>query len=151
MIETLSRMYTESLGPGAKTFFMAGAFIVLFSTLFAALAQWTRQFSDIFGQLGWIDFFDHHERHRSIAWLSWIFPFSWALIFVFVKLPVIMVLAGGVITSLILLLVIGAVINFRYNRMISMFKPGFLYDLLLLISIGTTIAIAIYGVYKILQ
>ncbi len=150
MIETLSMMYTESLGPGAKNFFLAGAFVVLFSTLFAALAQWTRQFSDIFGQLGWIDFFDPEDRRKSIAILSWVFPISWALIFIFLKLPVAMVLAGGVITSLILLLVIWAVINFRYKRLLPAFKPGFVYDLLLWISILVTIGIAIYGLAKLI-
>ncbi|MEH6407692.1 MAG: Nramp family divalent metal transporter, partial [Leeuwenhoekiella sp.] len=56
MVETLSTMYTESLGPESKTAFLIGAFVTLFSTLFAALAAWTRQISDIFGQVGWIDF-----------------------------------------------------------------------------------------------
>ena len=36
MVEALSLMYTESLGPYAKTAFLIGAFITLFSTLFAA-------------------------------------------------------------------------------------------------------------------
>ena len=62
MVESLSVMYTESIGPGAKPAFMIGAFVVLFSTLFAALAAWTRQWSDIFGQIGLINF------HRN-GWL----------------------------------------------------------------------------------
>ncbi|NND09307.1 MAG: Nramp family divalent metal transporter [Saprospiraceae bacterium] len=150
MIETLSMMYTESLGPGAKTFFMVGAFVVLFSTLFAALAQWTRQFSDIFGELGWIDFFNQDDRAKSIAILSWVFPFSWAAIFVFIKLPVIMVLAGGVITSIILLLVIWAVINFRYKHLSAYFIPTKSYDFLLWTSIIVTIIVALYGIFKLL-
>jgi len=56
MIETLSRIYTESVGPTAKNIFLAGSFVVLFSTLFAALAIRTRVFSDLFGVVGWIDF-----------------------------------------------------------------------------------------------
>ncbi len=150
MIETLSTMYTESLGPGARQLFMAGAFMVLFSTLFAALAQWTRQFSDIFGQLGWIDFFDQAQRRRTIAWLSWVIPVTWALIFLFIKLPVIMIIAGGFITSLILLLVIRAVIHFRYQRTATTFLPGKVYDTLLWVSIIITLAIAVYSVVQIL-
>ncbi|MCB0686656.1 MAG: Nramp family divalent metal transporter [Saprospiraceae bacterium] len=149
MIESLSRMYTESLGPGAKVFFMLGAFMVLFSTLFAALAAWTRQFSDVFGQLGWIDFFDNKERAKSIAILSWTFPFLWSLIFIFIKLPVAMVIAGGIITSIILLLVIWVIIHLRYKQLPSNFKPKLTYDLLLWISIVVTIAIAVYGLVQI--
>lgn len=150
MVETLSTMYTESLGPEARIFFMIGSFMVLFSTLFAALAAWTRQFSDIFGQLGWIDFFDPSSRVKSIAYLSWVFPFLWALIFVFVKLPVLMVLAGGIITSVILLLVIWVVLYLRYRKSVERFIPGKFYDILMWISVLTTIFIAIYGLYTFL-
>lgn len=149
MVESLSRMYTESLGPGAKIFFMLGAFMVLFSTLFAALAAWTRQFSDVFGQLGWIDFFDPVQRQKSIAILSWVFPFLWAITFLFIKLPVAMVIAGGIITSIILLLVIWVIIHLRYKRLPPEFKPRMIYDLLLWISIVVTIIIAIYGIIQI--
>ena len=151
MLETLSLMYTESLGGGARTFFMIGAFMVLFSTLFAALAAWTRIFSDIFGQLGWINFFDFKDRKKSIAMLSWLLPFLWAVIFVFIKLPVIMVLAGGVITSVILMLVIGAVFFFRYRHTIQAFIPTKTYDLLLWVSILGTVAIALYGFIQVLS
>ncbi|MEM9016321.1 MAG: Nramp family divalent metal transporter, partial [Verrucomicrobiota bacterium] len=48
-VQTLSRMYTDSLGGWAETAFLIGAFFVLFSTLFSALAAWSRQFSDAFG------------------------------------------------------------------------------------------------------
>ena len=150
MIETLSTMYTESLGPGTKWLFMAGAFMVLFSTLFAALAQWTRQYSDIFGQIGWIDFFNKKDRLRSIRILSWVLPMSWALIFLFIKLPVAMIIAGGFITSLILLLVIWVVIFFRYNRIVQGFRPKISYDILLWISILTTFFIAGYSIFQVL-
>lgn len=151
MLETLSLMYTESLGGGARAFFMIGAFMVLFSTLFAALAAWTRIFSDIFGQMGWINFFDFKDRKKSIAILSWVLPFLWAVIFVFIKLPVIMVLAGGVITSVILVLVIGAVFIFRYRHTIQAFIPTKTYDLLLWVSILGTVAIALYGFIQVLS
>ena len=52
MIETLSKMYTGAYGPWAKSFFLFGSFMVLFSTLFSALAARTRIFSDLLGQVG---------------------------------------------------------------------------------------------------
>ena len=58
-------MYTESLGPWAKDVFLAGAFFVLFSTAFSALAAWTRIYSDTFSQFGWIQFGDQVQRSRS--------------------------------------------------------------------------------------
>ena len=150
MVNILATMYTESLGPGARVFFMVGAFMVLFSTLFAALAAWTRQFSDIFGQLGWMNFRDENDRKKSIAYLSWTFPFLWAAMFLFIKLPVLMILIGGVVTSLILLLVIWVVVHFRYRRTPPVFHPSMTYDLILWLSIVSTVLIATYGIVKLL-
>lgn len=73
VIETLALMYTQTLGPGIKTAYLVGAFFVLFSTLFASLAAWTRVFSDIFGQMGWINFHDVTKRKRVITILAWVF------------------------------------------------------------------------------
>ncbi|HRQ91177.1 MAG TPA: Nramp family divalent metal transporter, partial [Bacteroidia bacterium] len=69
-VRTLSRMYTDSLGSWAEVAFLVGAFFVLFSTLFAALAAWTRLFSDAFSAVGWIDYRDPVSRGRTIAFLS---------------------------------------------------------------------------------
>ncbi len=66
MIETISRIYTDSVGPTAKNIFLMGSFVVLFSTLFAALAIRTRVFSDLFGVLKWIDFTNLKVRMRTI-------------------------------------------------------------------------------------
>ena len=116
MVETLALMYTDSIGPQAKPIFLLGSFMVLFSTLFAALAAWARQYSDVFGQLGWISFFDMKVRLSSIAVFAWVMPLLWASLFVFIKLPVMMVISGGIVGSILLLLVVFATLQFRYKR-----------------------------------
>lgn len=148
MVETLSAMYTESLGPYARKAFLVGAFITLFSTLFAALAAWTRQVSDIFGQVGWINFADFQIRKRTVAILAWVIPLLWATLFVFIKLPVLMIITGGIVGSFLLFLVIFAVLHFRYKRVQPQFKPGFLYDLVLWISILSIAAVGALGILK---
>jgi hypothetical protein len=148
MVETLSRMYTESLGPYARSAFLVGAFITLFSTLFAALAAWTRQISDIFGEVGWINFADFRVRKRTVAILAWVIPLLWATLFVFIKLPVLMIITGGIVGSFLLFLVIFAVLHFRYKRVQPHFKPGFLYDLVLWISILSIAAVGALGILK---
>jgi Mn2+/Fe2+ NRAMP family transporter len=150
MVETLSAMYTESLGPGAKTAFLLGAFITLFSTLFAALAAWTRQVTDIFGQLNWIKFSDPLVRKRSIAILAWVIPLLWATLFVFIKLPVLMVISGGIVGSFLLFLVVFAVLQFRYVRTHPHFKPGISYDLTLWLSILSILGVGALGIFKLM-
>jgi Mn2+/Fe2+ NRAMP family transporter len=148
MVETLSAMYTESLGPQARVAFLIGAFITLFSTLFAALAAWTRQVTDIFGQLQWIQFDDRAIRKRTIAILAWVIPLLWASLFVFIRLPVLMVITGGIVGSFLLFLVVFAVIQFRYKQLLTNFKPGFFYDLILWISILSILGVGIFGIIK---
>lgn len=150
MVETLSSLYTETLGAGAKTAFMLGSFIVLFSTLFAALAGWTRQFSDIFGQIGWIDFFDLKQRQKSIAVLAWVFPVLWGAFFLFIEMPVFMVLTGGIVGSLILFLVVFAALHFRYRETPTSFQPSKMYDVFFWLSVVSIVSVGIYGIAKLL-
>ena len=95
LITTLGNMYTESLGPWAKSVFVVGAIVVLYSTLFAALAAWTRMFSDAFGRVGLYDFGDPKSRKRAIALLAWLLPAIWVLLFLFIGKPAMMVILGG--------------------------------------------------------
>lgn len=150
MIESLSMMYTESIGPEAKPVFLLGSFMVLFSTLFAALAAWTRQYSDMFGQIGWINFFDMKQRLRSISVLAWVMPLLWASLFIFIKMPVLMVISGGIVGSVLLLLVVFATLHFRYRRTLPAFAPSKLYDIILLISVLAIGWVAVYGLIRLL-
>jgi hypothetical protein len=148
MIESLSVMYTESLGPWAKSWFMLGALVVLYSTLFAALAAWTRIFSDIFGQTGWISYFDLRQRKRTIAILAWIFPALWAILFLLVKLPVLMVTIGGASTSIMLLIVVSVAVNYKYKQQVQRISSGIIYNIIFIIS---SLAIFMFGLYSFME
>jgi manganese transport protein len=149
LIETVALIYTESLGPGFRTIYLVGAFFVLYSSLFASLAAWTRIYSDIFGQVGWINFFDDKQRGRVIAILAWVFPIIWAAMYLFIELPVTMILSGGLVGSILLFLIVFAAINFRYER-IQVLAPSLTYDIALWISIASIFGVAIYGIVKVL-
>jgi manganese transport protein len=148
LIETVALIYTESLGPGIKIIYLVGAFFVLYSSLFAALAAWTRMYSDIFGQLGWIDFFNLDQRKKVIAGLAWALPFIWATTYLFVNLPVVMILSGGVVGSIMLFLTVFAALNFRYRNVLDAFKPGAFYDVALWISILSILGVGVYGLWS---
>ncbi len=148
-IETLSYIYTETLGPWARNIYLIGALVALYSTVFAALASWTRIFSDAFGQLGWIQFDDPVVRRKSIAVMAWVFPVLWSLLYVFIKLPVLMILIGGFSTSILLLIVVFAAYWFRYFRLPESLCPGRFYDLALWISIIAILGVGVYSVMKV--
>ncbi len=134
LLGALSSMYTESLGPWAKWVFMAGAFIVLFSTLLAALGAWTRLFADAFSHIGIGDFRDPRRRNKAIAIGSFVIPTIWGVLFFVFAKPKIMILVGGLITAVILLLVIFAAVVMRVSWSPRKLRPHFLYDTALLLS-----------------
>jgi amino acid transporter len=151
MIRTLASMYTETLGGWASDVFLAGAFIVLFSTLFSALAGWSRIFSDAFARIGLFDFNNPTSRGRSIAILAWTFPTIWIILALFTENPAWNVILGGLSTCVILLLVLGAALYFRYRRLPKQLTPSRFYDVALWISSAAILAVGIYAAYTALQ
>ena len=147
VIETIALIYTQSLGLGVKNVYLVGAFFVLFSSLFASLAAWTRLFTDIFGQLGWIDFSDVIKRNKMISVLSLFFPITWAAAYLFIDSPVLMVLSGGVVGSFMLFIVIFAALHFKYTSTTAI-KASFLYDTAFWISIISIFGVGVYGIMK---
>ena len=151
MIESLSTMYTGSLGSWAKSYFMLGAVVVLYSTLFAALAAWTRIFSDIFGQLGWIQFYNIRQRKRTIAILAWIFPVLWTILFLLIKLPVLMVTIGGTATSIMLLIVVFVAVNYKYKLSVPGIDTGKIYDFVFILSAMSIFLFGLYGLIEVFK
>lgn len=134
LISVLGNMYTDSLGPWARSVFVVGAVVVLYSTLFAALAAWTRLYADALGRIGLFDFQNPTSRSKAIAVLAWFLPAVWAVVFLLGKDPAWMVIVGGLATVVILLIVDFAAIYFRYWRLDRRLAPSRLYDFALWIS-----------------
>ena len=151
LITVLASMYTDSLGEWANSIFLTGAFVVLFSTLFSALAAWTRTFTDAFDKLGWCQFEQAHSRERMISLLAWIFPLSWAAVFLVYDAPVAMVILGGVATTAILLLVVYAAVVFRMTEPAPALHPTRSFDVILAFSCLSIGAFAVYGLLKVLN
>jgi Mn2+/Fe2+ NRAMP family transporter len=148
----LAALYTTTLGEWAKPAFYLGAFIVLFSTAFSALGAWTRQFSDAFGRVGWIDFENAASRRKCIGILAWVIPFLWAFVWIVIN-PMLggaaaMVLIGGFVTSIILLIVLYAAIYFKLKATDPRLRSGTVYNILFWIS---AVAIFCVGVYTVLD
>lgn len=150
LIMVLSEMYTQSLGPWARNLFLAGAFVVLFSTLFAALAAWSRMFTDAFSRIGLFSFTDQAARRRSIAVCAWLIPLIWGILFLLVKLPGAMVIVGGSATTVILLIVVFATLHARYKRMDPRLQPSVLYDVVLWSSAIAIVLVALQTAYGLL-
>ncbi len=150
MVDTLSRMYTETLGPWAKGVFLLGAFVVLYSVLFAGTAALSRIAGDAVSRTGLYDFHDPKTRARVIATISFLVPAIYAVLFLLMKAPVFMVTVGGIATSVLLLIVITAALHFRYRRQPPELAPGRFFDIWLWTSILTIAFIGVYGIITLL-
>jgi Mn2+/Fe2+ NRAMP family transporter len=148
VIETLALIYTQTLGPGARTIYLVGAFFVLFSSVFASLAAWTRLFPDIFRQLGWLKVESPAQRKKIIALLSWIIPFVWALMFFSIHSPVLMILSGGIVGSVMLFLVVYAAVQFKKEGQ-GILPSGVLYEIAFWVSVVSIVSVGVYGLVQI--
>ena len=149
MIETLTTMYTESIGPAAKYIFLSGAVIVLFSTLFSAMAAWSRTFGDAFARFKIIDFLDTKQRNKFIAIFCWVVAILWVILFLLIKQPVIMVSFGGIGTAVMLLMVVYVGFHLRYKRLSKDLKPSIIYDIFFWISAIVILSIGIKAFYSV--
>lgn len=148
LISSLAAIYTESLGPGAKYGYLIGAFFALYSSVFATLAYWSRLFPDIFSQFGWIGNNDKKGQEKWVKILAWLLPTIWILTFLFVQLPGFMILSGGVVGSVLLLVVVFAGIKFRAkNRKLNLVS-GWWSEITFWMSVVSILLVSGYGIFK---
>jgi hypothetical protein len=151
MISTLGEMYVPVFGAWAKWLFLFGAFAVLYSTFFVANAGHTRVASDairVFG-LG-------AQTEKARRWWIFVFCIAFPLFalfcYVFIRYPARLVLASGVMQAIMLPMLAGATLHFRYYRCDRRITPGRLWDLMLwLCALGMLIAGAWTAATKLLD
>jgi hypothetical protein len=135
LILQLSSMFTEILGTGAQAIFMLCAFTVLYSTVFANTAGFSRLWTDFFGLCGWLDWNDPNQRRRSISFMAWVFPILCGVVYYTVQQPLLLVIFMGIANSLFLVVVAYQAVIFRYRYTQPELKPPLVYDLALWLSI----------------
>lgn len=140
MVRSLSVMYRPVFGPTAQFIFLFGAIAVLYSTFFVATAGNARMLSDVLRTLGWIK--DSEESYgRSVKWMCAILPAICGITYIMGVKPVVAIIMSGVMQSIMLPLLGGAAIYFRYKFCDDRLKPTRKSDVLLIISaVGLLIA-----------
>ena len=133
MVYALSQPYVKVFGDWAHWVFLFGAFAVLYSTFFVANAGHALVATDA---LRVFRLRAHNERARRwwIRAFCVLFPLTALGFCVFIRHPVMLVLASGVMQAIMLPMLAGATLYFRYYRYDRRILPGRLWDLLLWIS-----------------
>jgi hypothetical protein len=148
MITTLSRIYTDTLGEWANVFFLVGAIAVLGSTMWAAIPSWSRMYVNLLATMGVLDWKDRAARLRWIRIFTVALPIIWAVAYLAIQSPVIMVQIGGIMTGVFLVAVVIAVWYLRKTETDPRLYGGGAFNALLIVS---SIAIGLLGVYTLLN
>jgi Mn2+/Fe2+ NRAMP family transporter len=147
MITTLSRIYTDTLGPWAGTLFLIGAIAVLGSTMWAALPSWSRMWANFLSSAGVFDWQDVNPRKKWVRFFTVAQPILWGISFLYLQTPVLMVQIGGVATGIFLVAVVIAVWYLRNNETDARVHGGKWFNIWL---IASSVAIGLLGVYTLL-
>lgn len=127
LIPSLAGMYEPVFGGWSVPVFLVGAVAVLYSTFFVAQASFALLFADAVRILGWREE-GEASRERWRLGFRWALPSVCLVVYVLWPRPVMLVLLGGVAQALLLPVLGGAALYFRYRRTPEGLRPGRLWD-----------------------
>ena len=133
MVRTLAVMFQPVFSKWAAMIFLFGAFAVLYSTFFVSNAAHARTFADAMQLTGVIaDTEDSYRRWVKI--LSGVFPILCVVIFLRFQAPAKLVLISGIAQGVMLPMLAGAALYFRYKRNVDGLTPSRTWDVFLWVS-----------------
>jgi manganese transport protein len=148
MIETLSHMYRETFGQWSLWVFLAGAFAVLYSTVFGATASNARLFADALEVFGLRRYETPEARTRMVRLASVLLPVAFTSVFLAFGNPVSLVFVGAVGQGLMLPFLAFAALHFRFFQTDPALRVGRVFTACLVLS---GVAISAAGAYQVVQ
>lgn len=136
LIAQLSSLFTRTLGETTRAVFMLCALVVLYSTLFANTAAYSRLWADLAVMVRRLGPGPASVRRRVIATVTWGFSLGTALVYAVAQRPLFLVVLMGVVNSAFLLVVAYQAVVFRYRRTAADLQPHRPYDVALWISLA---------------
>lgn len=141
VITTLSRTFTDTLGPWVKVFFLVGAGVALLKTILANTPGFARQMSNTLAVFGAFDWTNPASRNRWLRIFMVGLPIIWGAFAFGVKAPLTMVLIAGVINAFWLMAIVIAVVYLGRTQTDSRLRDGTLFMIYFAIS-----AVVVFGV-----
>ncbi|HWN94138.1 MAG TPA: Nramp family divalent metal transporter [Methylomirabilota bacterium] len=151
MIETLSNMYLETFGQWSFWLFLAGAFAVLYSTVFGATASNARLFADALSIFGVRRYRSPEERMKWVKVGCVLLPIAFTTVFLLLGNPVSLVFVGALAQALMLPFLALAALYFRYKRTEAALRPGFAWTTCLWLAAFAMCAVGGYQLVTTMQ
>ncbi len=133
LISTLVVMYRPVFGEWAGMVFLFGSVAVLYSTFFVTNASKARLATDGLRVLGWRADVEA-SRRWWLRFFSAFFPLACFVVYYCFSKPTQLILAAGFTQALLLPMLGGAALYFRYFRSDPRLRPGKLWDVFLWLS-----------------
>ena len=144
MIATLSHMFVDTFGHWTEVVFLIGAGAVLFKTLYLSCAGNSRLLADFFSLSGAVRYTSPQQRATVIHRLSLVLPVIALVLFLAFKEPAWMVVFGGSAQALMLPIISGVTLYFRYRKLDRRITPSLMLDICLWIAFMSITAVAVY-------
>jgi Mn2+/Fe2+ NRAMP family transporter len=151
MIETLSEMYRGTFGAWSLWLFLAGAFAVLYSTVFGATASNARLFADALSLFRLVRYRGPEERARMVRLGCLLLPLASTTLFLAVGAPVSLVLVGALAQGAMLPFLALAALHFRFRELEPELRPGPVWTACLGLSALAMVAAGVYQVGQLLR
>ena len=146
LIQTLSAMYAPVFGTAAQGIFLFGAFSVLFSTFYVALAAQSRLAADAINVLGLAKLNDDQKK-KVIKSLGVALPVIAVTIYSFFPAPTWLILTAGTMQAILLPMLGFSVLYFRYKKSDPRLRAGKIWDIMLWLSFCAFLVIGGHLVY----
>jgi Mn2+/Fe2+ NRAMP family transporter len=147
LIRVLNVMYEPVFGHSAQIVFLLGAFAVLYSTFFVANAGHARVLSDAMRVVGLIAD-NEPARKKAVQWLSGALPIFCVVLFIVLpQSPAQLVLLSGMMQAMMLPMLAGAALYFRYTKSDPRVRPGIVWDIFVWISSAGMLVAAVVLAY----
>jgi manganese transport protein len=146
MIETLSHMYRDTFGEWSLWLFLAGAFAVLYSTVFGATASNARLFADALAVFKVKSYPTPEDRARMVRVACILLPAASTVVFIVFGAPVSLVFVGALAQGLMLPFLGGAALYFRLRESEPAVRPGLFSTVALFLS---ALSMAAAGLYQV--
>lgn len=147
MVSTLAAAYAPVFGEYARWLFLAGAIAVLYSTYLVASAGHARTWVDAFKLFGFVPRHDQQAHDRTLQWVSFAFPLLCLFVFLAGNDPVTLILLSGIMQAVMLPMLSGAALYFRYTQTDSRLRPSPVWDVCLLVSSLGMLVAGCWGAY----
>lgn len=147
LINTISRVFTDTLGGWAGPVFLVFAAVALYKTILANVPGLARQTAASLATFKFYQWTDRKRRDRVMRTLMVIMPIAWGCLATFAQSPLFLVLLGGTLNAIYLMLVAVSALYLSHTQTDPRLKDGRGFQFFLLLSALAIFAVGVLGLF----